>query len=168
MGISNVGNVLGLLLYWKWWIHTNTQAHLPVFMKHYIFAKQMVLESSLWPRDILTITSFQRNWTSLLASAAFQGGMALSIRRGRSDSWLWDAEVLSLSFNHLIPDEEKDSNAMLRYAKLLQSCLTLCDPIDSSPPGSPIPGILQARTLEWVAISFSNAWKWSRSVLSDS
>ena len=45
-------------------------------------------------------------------------------------------------------------------AKSLQSCLTLCDPIDGSPPGSPIPGILQARTLEWVAIPFSNAWKW--------
>ena len=45
-------------------------------------------------------------------------------------------------------------------AKLLQLCPTLCDPIDCSPPGSPIPGILQARTLEWVAISFSNAWKW--------
>ena len=45
-------------------------------------------------------------------------------------------------------------------AKSLQSCLTLCDPIDTSPPGSPVPGILQARTLEWVAISFSNAWKW--------
>ena len=44
-------------------------------------------------------------------------------------------------------------------AKSLQSCLTLCDPIDNSPPGSPIPGVLQARTLEWVAISFSNAWK---------
>ena len=42
-------------------------------------------------------------------------------------------------------------------AKSLQSCPTLCDPIDDSPPGSPIPGILQARTLEWVAISFSNA-----------
>ena len=42
----------------------------------------------------------------------------------------------------------------------LQSCLTLCDPIDGSSPGSAIPGILQARTLEWVAISFSNAWKW--------
>ena len=41
--------------------------------------------------------------------------------------------------------------------KLLQTCLTLCDPIDGSPPGSPVPGILQARTLEWVAISFSNA-----------
>ena len=45
-------------------------------------------------------------------------------------------------------------------AKSLQSCPTLCDPIDGSPPGSSIPGILQARTLEWVAISFSNAWKW--------
>ena len=42
-------------------------------------------------------------------------------------------------------------------AKSLQSCPTLCDPIDSSPPGSPVPGLLQARTLEWVAISFSNA-----------
>ena len=45
-------------------------------------------------------------------------------------------------------------------AKLLQLCPTLCDPIDGSPPGSPVPGILQARTLELVAISFSNAWKW--------
>ena len=45
-------------------------------------------------------------------------------------------------------------------AKTLQLCPILCDPIDGSPPGSPVPGILQARTLEWVAISFSNAWKW--------
>ena len=45
-------------------------------------------------------------------------------------------------------------------AKSLQLCLTLCNPIDRSSPGSPIPEILQARTLEWVAISFSNAWKW--------
>ena len=45
-------------------------------------------------------------------------------------------------------------------ARLLQSWLTLCDPMDSSPPGSAVPRILQARTLEWVAISFSNAWKW--------
>ena len=45
-------------------------------------------------------------------------------------------------------------------AKLLQSFSTLCDPIDGTLPGSPVPGILQARTLEWVAISFSNAWKW--------
>ena len=51
-------------------------------------------------------------------------------------------------------------------AKSLQSCPTLCDPTDGSPPGSPIPGILQARTLEWVAISFSNAWKWKVKVKS--
>ena len=51
-------------------------------------------------------------------------------------------------------------------AKLLQLCLTLCDPIDGSPPGPPVPGILQARTLEWVAISFSNAWKWKNKVKS--
>ena len=46
---------------------------------------------------------------------------------------------------------------LLLFAKSLQSCPALCDPIDGSPPGSPVPGILQARTLEWVAISFSNA-----------
>ena len=49
-------------------------------------------------------------------------------------------------------------------AMSLQSCLTLCDPIDGSPPSSPVPGILQARTLAWVAISFSNAWKWKLKV----
>ena len=51
-------------------------------------------------------------------------------------------------------------------AKSLQLCPTLCDPIDGSPLGSSIPGILQARTLEWVAISFSNAWKWKVKVKS--
>ena len=51
-------------------------------------------------------------------------------------------------------------------AKSLQSCPTLCDPMDGSPLGSPVPGILQARTLEWVAISFSNAWKWKVKVKS--
>ena len=56
-------------------------------------------------------------------------------------------KVMSLIFNML----------SAAAAKSLQSCPTLCDPIDGNPPGSPIPGILQARTLEWVAISFSNA-----------
>ena len=54
----------------------------------------------------------------------------------------------------------KDKRQAAAAAKSLQSCPTLCDPIDGSPPGSPIPGVLQARTLEWVAISFSNEWKW--------
>ena len=53
-----------------------------------------------------------------------------------------------------------DDDAAAAAAESLQSCLTLRDPIDSSPLGSPVPGILQARTLEWVAISFSSAWKW--------
>ena len=51
-------------------------------------------------------------------------------------------------------------------AKPLQSCPTLCDPRDGCPPGSPVPGILQVRTLEWVAISFSSAWKWKVKVKS--
>ena len=58
------------------------------------------------------------------------------------------------------------ATAAATAAKLLQSCPTLCDPTDNSPPGSPVPEILQARTLEWVAISFSNAWKWKVKVKS--
>ena len=60
-------------------------------------------------------------------------------------------EPLPLSFQKLL------SLLSAAAAKSLQSCLTLCDPIDGSSPGSPVPGILQARTLEWVAISFSSA-----------
>ena len=60
-------------------------------------------------------------------------------------------EVFGFSFFHL--------HGHAAAAKSPQLCPTLCDPIDSSPPGFPIPGILKARTLEWVAISFSNAWK---------
>ena len=58
------------------------------------------------------------------------------------------------------------SNEVAAAAKSLQSCPTLWDPIDSSPSGSTVSGILQARTLEWVAISFSNAWKWKVKVKS--
>ena len=63
--------------------------------------------------------------------------------------------------------QDKDlGQMMLCYAKSLESCPTLCDPIDGSPTGSPVSGILQARTLESVAISFSNAWKWKVKVKS--
>ena len=72
-------------------------------------------------------------------------------------SWLWRSFLYSSSvyscYLFLI------SSASVVAAKSLQSCPTPCNPRDGSPPGSPIPGILQARTLEWVAISFSNAWK---------
>ena len=60
----------------------------------------------------------------------------------------------------------QSSYAAAAAAKSLQSCPTLCNPIDGSPPGSPVPGILEARTLEWVDISFSNAFKWKVKVKS--
>ena len=69
------------------------------------------------------------------------------------EEWFWSSS-------------KSGKHTLAAAAKLLQSCPTLCDPIDSSPPGSPIPGILQARTLEWVAMSFSNAWKWKVKVKS--
>ena len=65
-------------------------------------------------------------------------------------------------FAQCLPDRacRRSNRRAAAAARSLQSCPTLCDPIDGSPPGSPVPGILQARTLEWVAIAFSNAWKW--------
>ena len=69
-----------------------------------------------------------------------------------SNAWKWKVKVKSF--------------IAAAAAKSLQPCPTLCDPIESSPPGSAVPGILQARTLEWVAISFSNAWQWKVKVKS--
>ena len=69
-------------------------------------------------------------------------------------------------WNYILFKDYSFTTAAAAAARSLQSCPTLCDPIDGSPPGSPVPGILQARTLEWVAISFSNAWKWKVKVKS--
>ena len=81
------------------------------------------------------------------------------------------AHVSCIAGGFLIPEPLENSRYWITVgpaaaAKSLQSCPTLCNPIDSSPPGSPVPGILQARTLEWVAISSSNAWKWKVKVKS--
>ena len=65
-----------------------------------------------------------------------------------------------------LPSSWQVIHSLAAAAKSLQLCPTLCNPIDCSPPGSPVPGILQARTLEWVAISFYNAWKWKVKVKS--
>ena len=96
--------------------------------------------------------------------------------------FIYDNLHVSMPFSHIIPpcplpQSPKDCSIhlclfyCLAYrviiaAKSRQSCPTPCDPIDGSPPGSPVPGILQARTLEWVAISFSSAWKWKVTVKS--
>ena len=95
------------------------------------------------------------------------GGSSHSLLQG-----IFPTQGLSLGFLHcsqiLYPLSHQGSpyTAAAAAAKSLQSCLTLCDPTDSSPPGSPVSGILQARTLEWVAISFSNAWNWKVKVKS--
>ena len=75
------------------------------------------------------------------------------------DRGAWKATVqgVTMSCKPMKQLSTQNSSTAAAAAKSLQSCLTLCDPIDGSPPGSPVPGILQARTLEWVAISFSNA-----------
>ena len=89
---------------------------------------------------------FLRDKPSSLTSSALAGGFFIT-------SATWEATPIYTA-------------AAAAAAKSLQSCLTLCDLIDGSPAGSPVPGILQARTLEWVAISFSNAWKWKVQVKS--
>ena len=75
-----------------------------------------------------------------------------------------EEELLSLLMR--VTEGSEKADLKLAAAKSLQSCPTLCDPIDSLPPGSPVPGILQTRTLEWVAIAFSNACKWKVKVKS--
>ena len=80
----------------------------------------------------------------------------VTIPLSRGSSWLRDGTRVSCMADGFFITEPPAAAAA---AKSLQSCPTLCNPIDGSPPGSPIPGILQARTLEWVVISFSRAWK---------
>ena len=99
---------------------------------------------SLW-RHIFLLSVVSNWWYDML-------GLCFPMTTGKTiglTRWTFVGKVISLLFNMLSA-----------AAKSLQSCQTLCDPIDDSPPGSLVPGILQARTLEWVAISFSNAWKW--------
>ena len=113
-----------------------------------------------WPAPLL---SLQLNPSSSSAPKTLQGlyvnnpfifSLSLSLSLALS---LSNITLYLFLFPSLHP--LKPNSLPAAAAKSLQSCPTLCDPIDSSPPGSPIPGILQARTLEWVAISFSNAWK---------
>ena len=88
-------------------------------------------------------------------------------QKSSSKTSISDVSDVSIFFiDHAKAFDCVDHNTATATAKSLQLCPTLCDPIDGSPPGSPIPGIIQARTLEWVAISFSNAWKWKVKVKS--
>ena len=117
--------------------------------------------------DANLMAESEKELKSLLMKVKEEGekvGLKLNIQNakimasGSIISWQIDGETNGNS--------ERLSIFAAAAAKSLQSCLTLCDPIDSSPPGCPVPGILQARTLEWVAISLSNAWKWKVKVKS--
>ena len=96
-----------------------------------------------WVMKILWSRKWQPTPYSCLENPMDRGAWRVTVH-GVAKTWTWLRMKVA---------------AAAAAAKSLQWCPTLCDPIDSSPPGSPVPGILQARTLEWVAISFSNAWK---------
>ena len=118
--------------------------------------------------DIWMASSTQWTWVSVNSGSWWWTGrpavlQSMGLQR-IGHNW-----VTELNWILTITLEELYKNLAVA-AKLLQLCLTVCDPLDGSPPGSPIPGFLQARTLEWVAIYFFNAWKWkwSCSVMSNS
>ena len=111
-------------------------------------------------RWLITALWLSGSWRSFLYSSVYSCHFLISSASVRSIPFLYFIEPIS---NFL---EEISSLFAAAAAKSLQSCPTPCDPIDGSPPGSPVPGILQARTLDLVAISFSNAWKWKVKVKS--
>ena len=98
------------------------------------------------------------NWVVVLKYFLIFGGVIPKCNGYRHTILLSLICIINISFITFL--NLGNHAAAATAAKLLQSCPTLCDPIDGSPPGSPVPGLLQARTLEWAAIAFSNAWKW--------
>ena len=96
--------------------------------------------------------------------------LEVKVQSTQFSEWLMIGNYYSFSMYLLstcpVPDPMVDVRHAVVAVKSLQPCPTLCDRIDGSPPGSPVPGILQARTLEWVANSFSNTWKWKVKVKS--
>ena len=102
----------------------------------------------------------------MILSFLFSFLLSLSFKRyffQKRKHWRWNVKYENCSEFLSVLIAKKETVSLWHdaaAAKSLQSCLTLCDPVDGSPPGSPVPRLLQARTLEWVAISFSNAWQW--------
>ena len=104
------------------------------------------------PMETSKLSVFHQSMTKALPTHFVSGSRLCQV--------LGDTLVLKLFFSRMWGKSSGSKSSAAAVAKSLQSCPTLCNPIEDSPPGSPVPGILQARTLEWVAISFSNAWKW--------
>jgi len=127
---------------------------------------ELVMDREAWRAAVLGVAKSRRqlsDWTEL--------NWILSVAYYYWYIWFFLLQIfLYLNFHHSPHFHCFSPKFLLRSlaaaAKSLQSCPTLCDPRDGSPPGSTVPEILQARTLEWVAISFSNAWKWKVKVKS--
>ena len=102
-------------------------------------------------KEIPGLVSFRMDWLDLLA---VQGTLKSLLQHHSSKaSILWRSAFFTVQLSHPYMTTGKTIALTTTTTKSLQSCPTLCDPIDGSPPGSPVPGILKARTLEWVAIS---------------
>ena len=121
-------------------------------------------ESSKYNRLVNTTKKKQTHkyGEKLVKKLVFTSGERVGMR---ANIWVGNSEVQTIlyeiSYKDILYNVGNITNAAAAAAaKLLQLRPTLCDPIDGSPPGSPVPGILRARTPEWVAISFSSAWKW--------
>ena len=117
-----------------------------MFGGNYCAGKNQLLH---WPKILLSFSvwSYGKTQTNFLTNHLLYLKMYMRVNRCRIEERHSELEQIY-------------GKTAAAAAKSLQSCLTLCNPRDGSPPGSPIPGILQARTLVWVTISFSNAWKW--------
>ena len=123
-----------------------------------VVLSQYVASDSLWPNGlqparILCPWDFPVKNTGVGFQALFQWIL-------QPKDWTHVSWASGIGEQILVPLSHLESPPKCNAAKSLQSCPTLCDPVDGSPPGSAVAGILQATTLEWVAISFSTAWKW--------
>ena len=124
------------------------------------------VNSSLFLLETKWVNRWQSKYVSLDFCELFIHFLVI-FQTGKSHKVLSKSSHYVLRFQDITTVMKvNDMNVYFQLIVSRQSCPTLCDPIDGSPPGSPIPGVLQARTLEWVAISFSNAWKWKVKVKS--
>ena len=160
----------------SWWHHAQ---NVIVSGGHISTFKDLLSEDSLsftsWRRSLWTedLWPFKIHIWNLITKTKIFGGEAFGRQLGHEGeafmngiSALARGDMREMLSPSLSTTWEHGQKAAATAAKLLQSCPILCDPINGSPPGSPVPEILQARTLEWIAISFSNAWKWKVKVKS--
>ena len=134
-------------------------------------SNQLILSSpSSCPQSFTASGSFPMSWLFASCGQSTRASASMSVLPVNIQGWFPLRWTVSISFLSKGLSRVFSSTRVWKHQFLYSAAATakslLCDPIDSSPPSSPVPGILQARTLEWVAISFSNAWKWKVKVKS--